>query len=277
MGLELPRQVARPVHGPRQPVAGTHREDGAPRSSGWRAQRISEERGEGIRPAGPCGEIGTGDSVAVDSRESLALRSTAMNRRTQAHLRPCLPSTLPARRSSTPAAEMDRRSCSSRGSASSGTGGRRRSMACASGSRWCRSTIAGSARASTRDGRLTIEDMAADALAIWTPRASTAFHVAGHSMGGVIAQALALRRADAGQEPGVPVHVRQGQGRLERHVCHARDGAAHAHRHARHAAERVPRTDHAGAIPAADRSRSARRHGCTRSSVTTWPSSRRSS
>ena len=44
-----------------------------------------------------------------------------------------------------------------------------------------------------RDGRLTIEDMAADALAIMDAEGIERFHVAGHSMGGVIAQALALR------------------------------------------------------------------------------------
>jgi pimeloyl-ACP methyl ester carboxylesterase len=45
----------------------------------------------------------------------------------------------------------------------------------------------------TRDGRLTIADMAADALAIVDAEGIDRFHVAGHSMGGVIAQALALR------------------------------------------------------------------------------------
>ncbi len=45
----------------------------------------------------------------------------------------------------------------------------------------------------TRDGRLTIEDMAIDALAIVDSLGLDRFHVAGHSMGGVIAQALALR------------------------------------------------------------------------------------
>jgi len=43
-----------------------------------------------------------------------------------------------------------------------------------------------------RDGRLTVEDMAADALAIMDSQGFDRFHVAGHSMGGVIAQALAL-------------------------------------------------------------------------------------
>lgn len=42
------------------------------------------------------------------------------------------------------------------------------------------------------DGRLTIEDMAADALAIMDALGFERFHVVGHSMGGVIAQALAL-------------------------------------------------------------------------------------
>jgi aminoacrylate hydrolase len=42
------------------------------------------------------------------------------------------------------------------------------------------------------DGRLTIEDMAADALAIMDGLGFARFHVAGHSMGGIIAQALAL-------------------------------------------------------------------------------------
>ena len=44
-----------------------------------------------------------------------------------------------------------------------------------------------------RDGRLTIEDMAADALAIADAIGFGRFHLAGHSMGGVIAQAVALR------------------------------------------------------------------------------------
>lgn len=44
-----------------------------------------------------------------------------------------------------------------------------------------------------RDGRLTIEDMAADALAVMDAEGIDRFHVAGHSMGGVIAQALALK------------------------------------------------------------------------------------
>ena len=44
-----------------------------------------------------------------------------------------------------------------------------------------------------RDGRLTIDEMAADALAILDAEGIDRVHVAGHSMGGVIAQALALR------------------------------------------------------------------------------------
>jgi pimeloyl-ACP methyl ester carboxylesterase len=44
-----------------------------------------------------------------------------------------------------------------------------------------------------RDGRLTIEDMAADALAIADAIGLRRFHLAGHSMGGVIAQAVAFR------------------------------------------------------------------------------------
>ena len=44
-----------------------------------------------------------------------------------------------------------------------------------------------------RDGRLTIDDMAADALALADALGLGRFHLAGHSMGGVIAQAVALR------------------------------------------------------------------------------------
>jgi pimeloyl-ACP methyl ester carboxylesterase len=43
------------------------------------------------------------------------------------------------------------------------------------------------------DGRLTIESMAADALAVMDAAGFERFHVAGHSMGGVIAQALAVQ------------------------------------------------------------------------------------
>jgi pimeloyl-ACP methyl ester carboxylesterase len=43
-----------------------------------------------------------------------------------------------------------------------------------------------------RDGRLMIDDMAADALAIINAEGIDGVHVAGHSMGGVIAQAVAL-------------------------------------------------------------------------------------
>ena len=42
-------------------------------------------------------------------------------------------------------------------------------------------------------GRLTIEDMAADALAIMDAEGLERFHVVGHSMGGLIAQAVALQ------------------------------------------------------------------------------------
>ena len=51
----------------------------------------------------------------------------------------------------------------------------------------------GIGRSTIRDGRLTIEDMATDALAIADALGIDRFHLAGHSMGGVIAQAIALR------------------------------------------------------------------------------------
>jgi pimeloyl-ACP methyl ester carboxylesterase len=51
----------------------------------------------------------------------------------------------------------------------------------------------GIGRSLARDGRITIEDMAGDALAIADAEGWDSFHVAGHSMGGVIAQAVALR------------------------------------------------------------------------------------
>jgi pimeloyl-ACP methyl ester carboxylesterase len=50
----------------------------------------------------------------------------------------------------------------------------------------------GIGESSIRDGQFTIEAMAADALAIMDAEGVDRFHVAGHSMGGVIAQALAL-------------------------------------------------------------------------------------
>ena len=42
-------------------------------------------------------------------------------------------------------------------------------------------------------GRVTVEDMAADALALMDAERAEHFHVVGHSMGGLIAQAMALR------------------------------------------------------------------------------------
>jgi 3-oxoadipate enol-lactonase len=51
----------------------------------------------------------------------------------------------------------------------------------------------GIGRSTIRNNRLTIEDMAADALGIMEAEKCQRFHLAGHSMGGVIAQALALR------------------------------------------------------------------------------------
>jgi pimeloyl-ACP methyl ester carboxylesterase len=50
----------------------------------------------------------------------------------------------------------------------------------------------GFGKSAMRDGRLTIESMAADALALMDRLGFDRFHVVGHSMGGVIAQALAL-------------------------------------------------------------------------------------
>ena len=44
-----------------------------------------------------------------------------------------------------------------------------------------------------RGGRLTVADMARDALAIMDAERAAQFHVAGHSMGGLIAQSLALQ------------------------------------------------------------------------------------
>ncbi len=52
----------------------------------------------------------------------------------------------------------------------------------------------GTGRSTLPAGRLTIEDMAADALALMDAVGFHRFHVAGHSMGGLIAQELALTR-----------------------------------------------------------------------------------
>lgn len=54
----------------------------------------------------------------------------------------------------------------------------------------------GIGRSEIRSGPLTIEAMAADAIAIMDAEGIREFHVAGHSMGGVIAQAVALRVPD---------------------------------------------------------------------------------
>jgi pimeloyl-ACP methyl ester carboxylesterase len=51
----------------------------------------------------------------------------------------------------------------------------------------------GIGRSRILDGRLTIDDMASDALELMDALGLERVHVAGHSMGGVIAQALALR------------------------------------------------------------------------------------
>jgi pimeloyl-ACP methyl ester carboxylesterase len=51
----------------------------------------------------------------------------------------------------------------------------------------------GIGRSSARNGRITIEDMAADALAVMDSIGVDRFHLAGHSMGGTIAQEVALR------------------------------------------------------------------------------------
>jgi pimeloyl-ACP methyl ester carboxylesterase len=50
----------------------------------------------------------------------------------------------------------------------------------------------GFGKSTIRDGTLTIESMAADAIALMDSLGFDRFHVAGHSMGGVIAQAIAL-------------------------------------------------------------------------------------
>ena len=66
-----------------------------------------------------------------------------------------------------------------------------------------------------RDGALSIESMAGDAIALVDALGFERFHVAGHSMGGVIAQAIALR---------APARVRSLA-----FLCtfaHGRDGAA---------------------------------------------------
>ena len=165
-GLELPRQVARPVHGTRQPVARAHRQDrcGVRQDGGRDDQR---EGGEGIRLRDPWVNSRTSRWSSVDSRQSGVSGAASRSIISGTVSSPIMPTIDTPRRVAPlfPQRQTDRRSCSSRASASSATAGRRRSMACADRSRWCRSTIAASARAN-RDGRLTIDDMAADALAI---------------------------------------------------------------------------------------------------------------
>ena len=106
----------------------------------------------------------------------------------------------------------------------------------------------------SRDGRLTIEDMAADALGDRRRPGFERFHVAGHSMGGVIAQAVALSaparvkslaflctfaRGKDGSKVTLPMLAT---------ALRMRIGTRAMRRNA------FPRADHAGALPAADRS-----------------------
>ena len=77
-------------------------------------------------------------------------------------------------------------------------GGGWRPQVAALQSRWTVITIdnRGIGRSTLDDRHLTIEDMAADVLAVADAEKLTRFHLAGHSMGGVIAQHVALGSPD---------------------------------------------------------------------------------
>ena len=74
--------------------------------------------------------------------------------------------------------------------------------------------------------------MAADALAIVDALGFERFHVAGHSMGGVIAQAVALRAPERVMSLAFLCTFARGQDGADAVAADARDGAADAHRHA---------------------------------------------
>ena len=109
-----------------------------------------------------------------------------------------------------------------------------------------------------RDGALSIESMAGDAIALVDALGFERFHVAGHSMGGVIAQAIALRATARVRSLAFLctfAHGRDGAAAVDADADHV---APDAYRHARDATKRVPRAHHAGPLSSADGPRRAR-------------------
>lgn len=104
------------------------------------------------------------------------------------------------------------------------------------------------------DGCLTIEDMARDALAIMDAEGIPAFHLVGHSMGGLIAQEIALNARDRVKSLALLctfVRGVEGARMAPATIVTAlrmRIGTKQMRR------KRVPGADHAGSTPATRRS-----------------------
>ena len=109
-----------------------------------------------------------------------------------------------------------------------------------------------------RASALTIEDMAADVLAIADAEAFDRFHLAGHSIGGLIAQEIALRARLPRAGAGAVVHVRTRRPGVAAHARHHLERTAHPDRHAGDAPAGLHGARHAGRVSRRGRPRGAR-------------------